>query len=89
MENELLTVNGLIDGISIIEKDSKQELPNYKSDILYNDKEPTDLDFQGLYYDEGFSVSNYDFNEFEGVNLISITTKEIKVDTKFSNDIIS
>jgi hypothetical protein len=87
MENELLTVNGLIDGISVIEKDSKQELPNYKSDILYNDKELTDLDFQGLYYDEGFTVSNYDFGE--GVNLMSVTTEEIKVDTKFSNDIIS
>jgi hypothetical protein len=89
MKHELLTVNGLIDGISVIEKDSKQELPNYKSDILYNDKEPTDLDFQGLYYDEGFTVSNYDFGEFEGVNLMSVTNNQIKVDTKFSNDILS
>lgn len=88
MENKLLTVNGLIDGISVIEKDSKQELPSYKTDILYNDKEPTDLDFENLYYDDGFISSNYDFGEFEGVNLMSITTEKIKVDTRFSNDII-
>jgi hypothetical protein len=89
MQNKLLTVNGLIDGISVIEKDAKVELPNYKSDILYNDKEPVDLELQGLYYDEGFTVSNYDFGEFEGVNLMSVTSKEIKVDTKFSDDILS
>ena len=88
MKNELLTVNGLMDGISVLEKDSKKELPNYKSDILYNDKEPIDLDLQGLYYDEGFTVSNYDFGEFEGVNLMSVTTEKIKVDANFSDDII-
>jgi len=80
MKNELLTVNGLIDGISVIEKDSKQELPNYKSDILFNENEPVDL--EKLYYDEGLTVSNYDFGEFEGVNLMSITTGEFKVGTK-------
>lgn len=88
MKNEFLTVNGLMDGISVLEKDSKKELPNYKSDILYNDKEPIDLDLQGLYYDEGFTVSNYDFGEFEGVNLMSVTTEKIKVDANFSDDII-
>jgi hypothetical protein len=82
MKNELLTVNGLIDGISVIEKDSKQELPNYKSDILFNENEPVDLDLEKLYYDEGLTVSNYDFGEFEGVNLMSITTGEFKVGTK-------
>lgn len=39
MENELLTVNELMELVSIVEKDSKEELPSYKSDILYNDKE--------------------------------------------------
>jgi hypothetical protein len=89
MENKLLTINGLIEGISVIEKDSKVELPNYKFDILYNEKESVDLELQGLYYDEGFTVSNYDFGEFEGVNLMSVTSKEIKVDTNFSDDILS
>lgn len=88
MKNEFLTVNGLMDGISVLEKDSKKELPNYKSDILYNDKEPIDLDLQGLYYEERFTVSNYDFGEFEGVNLMSVTTEKIKVDANFSDDII-
>jgi len=82
MKNELLTVNGLIDGISVIEKDSKQELPNYKSDILFNENEPVDLDLKKLYYDEGLTVSNYDFGEFEGVNLMSVTTEKFQVGIK-------
>lgn len=83
MKNEFLTVNGIMDGISVLEKDSKKELPNYKSDVLFNDKDPIDLDLQGLYHDERVIVSNYDFGEFEGVNLMSVTTEKIKVDTNF------
>lgn len=83
MKNEFLTVNGIMDGISVLEKDSKKELPNYKSDVLFNDKDPIDLGLQGLYHDERVIVSNYDFGEFEGVNLLSVTTEKNKVGTNF------
>ena len=63
-----LTINGLLDGISVIEKDniSNQLL---RSDILFNDQEPINL--KGLYFDDGFTVSEYKIEDLvESVNLI-------------------
>jgi hypothetical protein len=68
------TINGLIDGVSILET-NKNELPSIESDILYNDKE---TDFVGLYYDEGYTVSNIDSSSFvEGIILTSICEETI------------
>jgi len=77
--NNTAIINGLVDGISVVESDNKNQQPSYQSDILYNNKEPFDLDLQGLYYDEGFLVSKYQVTDFgESVTLLStITTEEI------------
>jgi len=67
-------INGLIDGVSILET-NKNELPSIESDILYNDKE---TDFVGLYYDEGYTVYNIDSSSFvEGIILTSICEETI------------
>jgi len=82
MKNEIATINGLMDGISVLEN-NKFEQPALQSDVLYNDREPVDLDLQGLYYDEGFAVSNYRVEDFgESVTLLStITMREALVGT--------
>ena len=65
-----ITINGLMDGISVLETNKKEE-PYIQSDLLYNDQE---VGFQDFYYDEGYTVSNLDYNsQFEGVSLLSIT----------------
>jgi hypothetical protein len=75
--NNTATINGLVDGISVVENDNKNQQPSYQSDILYNDKEPFDLNLQGLYYDEGFTVSEYNTEDFgEAVTLLSTITME-------------
>lgn len=72
--NSIAKINGLEDSSSILEK-NKCYQPALRSDILYNDKEPFDLDLQGLYYDEGFIVSDYRVEDFgESVNLLSTST---------------
>jgi hypothetical protein len=38
------TINGLLDGISVLEKDNTEEKPCNVSDIIYNDQEPYKLD---------------------------------------------
>ena len=75
MNNDTITVNGLMDGISVVEKDNKR-YEYYeavaKTDILYNDREPIEKAFQDLYREEGFSVSEYDPESFNGaINLLS------------------
>lgn len=40
MNNDKITINGLMDGISVVENDNTQNTPCIQSDILYNDKEP-------------------------------------------------
>ena len=82
MENNIATINGLLDGISVLEN-NKHEQPALHTDVLYNDKEPLDLDLQGLYYDEGYTVSNYRVEDFgESVTLLStITMKEALLGT--------
>jgi hypothetical protein len=40
MNNDKLTINGLLDGISVLEKDKTEEKPCNVSDIIYNDREP-------------------------------------------------
>jgi hypothetical protein len=52
MNNDILTINGLLDGISVVEKDNKQEQPSITSDILYNDKEPINLKLDIPFHDE-------------------------------------
>jgi hypothetical protein len=76
MENNITTINGLVDGISVLEN-NKFEQPALQSDILYSDKEPFDLDLKGLYYDEGFTVSDYGVEDFgESVTLLSTIPME-------------
>ena len=59
-----------MDGISVLETNQKEE-PHIQSDVLYNDQE---VGFQDFYYEEGYTVSDYDYNScFEGVSLMSIT----------------
>jgi len=71
----MATINGLIDGISVVEKDNIVNISSY-SDILFNDKEPIDL--KGVYYDEGFAVSDYRVEDFgEGITLTSTVTDSI------------
>lgn len=80
--NNIATINGLADGISFLEN-SKFEQTALRSDILYNDKEPIDLDLQGIYYDEGYTISEYRPEDFgEAVALLSnITTEEAIIET--------
>jgi len=52
MNKETLTKNGLLEGISVLEKDNKQEHPSIATDILYNDKEPFDLKLDIPFHDE-------------------------------------
>lgn len=80
--NNIATINGLVDGISFLEN-NKSEQPALQSDILYNDREPIDLDLQGIYYDEGCTVSEYRPEDFgEAVALLSnITTEEAIIET--------
>lgn len=82
MKNHISTINGLLDGISVLEN-NKHEQPALQTDVLYNDKEPLDLDLQGLYYDEGYTVSNYRVEDFgESITLLNtITMKEALVGT--------
>jgi hypothetical protein len=74
--NNIATINGLMDGISVLEN-NKFEEPTYKTDILYNDEEPVDLEINNLYRDEGFTVSEYRTEDFgEAVTLLSTITME-------------
>jgi hypothetical protein len=44
MSNDKVTINGLLDGISVLEKDNTNEQPSYpSSDRIYNDQEPINL----------------------------------------------
>lgn len=52
IDDDKITINGLMDGISVIEKDNKQEHPSIASDILYNDKEPINLKLDIPFHDE-------------------------------------
>lgn len=82
MENNIYTINGLVDGVSVLEN-NKLKQPFVQTDVLYNVKEPFDLDLQGLYYDEGYTVSDYQIEDFgESITLLStITMKEALVGT--------
>jgi hypothetical protein len=52
MNKETITINGLMDGISVIEKDNKQETSHIPSDVLYNENEPiTICSFEEIIYD--------------------------------------
>ena len=82
IEGHIASINGLVDGISVLENNTPEQ-PALQTDILYNDKEPFDLDLRGLYYDEGYTVSDYRVEDFgESVNLLStITMREAIVGT--------
>jgi hypothetical protein len=48
MNKNIATINGLIDNVSVLEKNTDCEVPSKQSDILYNDKEPIDFgEFEG------------------------------------------
>ena len=69
------TINGLLDGISVVEKDNIINISPH-ADMLFNDNEPIDL--KGVYYDEGFTVSEYRVEDFgEGITLTSSVTDSI------------
>jgi hypothetical protein len=40
MNNDKATINGLMDGISVLENNNTDEQPSYPSDKIYNDQEP-------------------------------------------------
>lgn len=82
MENDISTINGLMDGVSVLEN-NKLEQSAVQTDVLYNDKEQFELDLQGLYHDEGYTVSDYQVEDFgESVMLLNtITMKEALVGT--------
>lgn len=84
--NNIATINGLLDGISVLEHNNEYKQPAFHSDLIYNENEPVDLDLQGLYYDEGYTVSDYQVDDFgEAVTLLStITMEEAIVGTKDS-----
>ena len=84
--NNIATINGLLDGISVLEHNNEYKQLALHSDLLYNENEPVDLDLQGLYYDEGYTVSDYQVDDFgEAVTLLStITMEEAIVGTKDS-----
>lgn len=79
--NDIATINGLMDGISVLET-NKNELPTLTEDILYNEKELVES-FHELYHDEGFAVySEYDPADFgQPITLLSVT-EEIKHENK-------
>ena len=85
------TINGLTDGVSVVEKDNK----NYgyleavtHTDILYNDQKMDENVFQDLYREEGLTVSDYDPELFnESINLLSVSEETINVRTE--DDIFS
>ena len=52
MNKKTLTINGLLDGISVIDKDNKEEKPHIASDMLYNEKEPINLKLDIPFHDE-------------------------------------
>ena len=69
----LATINGLMEGISILEN-NKKEPPYLPEDILYNDQE---VGIEGIFHEvENILVSDFDYSSyFEGVNLISTGTE--------------
>jgi hypothetical protein len=75
MENTA-TINGLLDGISVLETKNNVQ-PAYTTDILYNNEEPINLELQNLYYDEGYTVSEYRVEDFgQPITLLSTITME-------------
>jgi hypothetical protein len=68
--NNIATINGLIDGISVLENNRLEE-PAFTSDILYNDKEPISFDI------DEFAAFEYRVEDFgEAVTLLSTITME-------------
>lgn len=73
MTNNIENINGLTDGISVLENNKLQPLA-YQSDMLYNEKEPFDLNLKDLFYEEKINVSSYYGQDFgEAINLLSTT----------------
>lgn len=70
MNNEKnITINGLIDGISVLENKT-DEVPYLKDDIIFNENEPITM-FEDFHKDE-FIFSDFNYEScFEGVNLTS------------------
>jgi hypothetical protein len=74
--NNIATINGLRDGISVLEHDNKETL-TYQTDLLYASNEPVDLGLQEMYYDEGYTVTHYQPEDFgQAVTLLSTITME-------------
>jgi hypothetical protein len=51
------TINGLNDGISVLET-NKDEQPSVSSDMLYNNQE---IDFDQFYHDGEYIYQNFDY----------------------------
>lgn len=73
--NNISTLNGLLDGISVLEHSNENQQPTYHSDLLYNEQEPIDLALEKLYYDEGYAAQDYRVEDFgESITLLSTIT---------------
>lgn len=78
--NHIATINGLCDGISVLET-NKNEQPSFHEDMLYN-KDTTFDDIWHSYHDEGFTFSEYRVDDFgEAITLTSLTTATLSEST--------
>lgn len=89
MKNINQELNGLMDGISLIEKDRK-ESANLEAaiveDIIYTQQDHSDS-FEDPYTEKEFTISHYNQDSFYvGINLLSVGDVEINED--WSNDAI-
>ena len=89
MNNTNQELNGLMDGISLIEKDRK-ESENLEAvvaeDMIYSQENCLDS-FEELYREEEFAILDYDPDSFNAaINLLSV--EEEKIEEDWLNDAI-
>ena len=73
--------NGLYDGVYVIEKDNQTTLScENEKDMIHNNDEKSFEKFEDLYYEEGYTVSEYDPEEFcKPIALLS-SVEDVKID---------
>ena len=69
------TINGLMDGISVLET-NKDEQPSVASDMLYNNQE---IDFDQFFHDGEYIYQNFDYQSMymDTVNLMSMPDERV------------
>lgn len=60
MTQKTITINGLLDGISVVENDNKQEQPFVPLDKIFNDQEPITICSSSVEEAENFNPSSHD-----------------------------